>query len=83
MEQQIKELLKYVNQDMEKKGRPITLYRYIPKASDLDGLSLIKTEKELRMIAKDANAQGYLAMAEMGGRSYKLTFMGQHLALYE
>lgn len=83
MEMQVKELIKFVNQEMEKKGRNLTLYRYIPKYSDLDSLSLIKTEKELRMVAKEASKQGYLAMAEMGGISYKLTPKGQYLALYE
>lgn len=83
MEMQVKELIKFVNQEMEKKGRNLTLYRYIPKYSDLDSLSLIKSEKELRMVAKEARAQGYLVMAEMGGISYILTPKGQYLALYE
>ena len=83
MEKEIKELIEYVFQEMEKKGRNLTLYRYIPKYSDLDSLSLINSEKELRMVAKEARVQGYLAMAEMGGISYKLTPKGQALALNE
>ena len=83
MEKQVKELIKFVNQEMENKGRNLMLYRYIPKYSDLDSLSLIKSEKELRIVAREARAQGYLAMAEMGGLSYKLTPKGQYLALYE
>lgn len=83
MEMKVKELIKFVNQEMEKKGRNLTLYRYIPKYSDLDSLSLIKSEKELRMVAKEARARGYLVMAEMGGISYILTPKGQYLALYE
>ena len=38
---------------------------------------------ELRLVAREANKQGYLTMAEMGGISYKLTPKGQYLALYE
>lgn len=81
MEKKIEELVKFLNQKMEQEGRTVTNNRFSPRSLDLKLLKLIKTEEDLKSVIKVSVARGYLAIAEWGGASYRLTQEGQNLAL--
>lgn len=62
----INEVLKLAEKQWLSKGKPLNCNRYLPKDADLRELECISNLEELRNVAKEAEAYGFLKIIEPG-----------------
>ena len=81
MDEKLKEVLRFIKEEMEKSVKPINIYRYHyleQKAEkDIDSLPSVENKKEFRYLLDECTRKGYLKQIELGTTaSYALTEYG-------